>query len=282
MAHMNNFEVFTFLSYIFATVVSFIGFVIFSWWWYKKGAATTVYAYMTLLMGTYTFEKVVESMGYWLFATEDPRVYTFVGSYAWPLRVLFCGGVIFLIVLHVTNRIYNQMKMIKRLKTRRTLTPDDKFLHQVLVVDDHDEITNMVEKGLTFAFPNITIYKASTAEQALALFADHPNINLVITDMLLPKLNGFELCALIKDECPWTVVIGMTGYQSVYEFWAAREIGFDDYIDKPFNVSSLIDIVRSHFLVLERWKTIRMNRPKRKQANQTQQEERHGHEGTQF
>ena len=271
---MDSFELTTMTLYVFTTVASAIGFGLFSWWWLKKGSATPVYSYITLLFGAQAIEQGVEGLTYYYFATSNPIGNQIVNSVIWPVRLLLVGVIVAIIVFHVISRIKTQMIRIKSFEKRRTSRPDKDFTNQVLVVDDHSESLSLIERAIKLAFPNVTVYTAENAEDALDAFTEHNDISLIVTDLLLPKMNGFELCALIKDECPWTIVLGMTGYISVYEFWTAREVGFDDYIQKPFHVSEVIDVVRHYFGVLERWKTIRVGRrkPKKKERKNDERE----------
>jgi CheY-like chemotaxis protein len=69
-------------------------------------------------------------------------------------------------------------------------------------------------------------------------------------------MNGFELCEIIKYKCPWTIVIAITGYPLKYEFMKVKEVGFDDYIEKPFPIKVIVGIVRRELHRIVAWKTI--------------------------
>jgi CheY-like chemotaxis protein len=269
-----KYEAFFVSTYIFSSLVSLLGFFLFIWWWAKKKRATSVYSYVTLLFGALAFDKGFEGLLYYsTMFTEGPK-HNIANSPIWPISTLIVGLTITTIVFNVSKRILKQRRRAKMFQVRKYSKPDTFYRQEVLVVDDQIEVLDLVSMGISRRFPNIVTYKARTAEEAMYVFANHKHISLVITDMLLPKMTGFELCALIKEECPWTIVIGMTGYTSIYEFWTAREIGFDDYIQKPFHLDDLLDIIRKHLEVLERWKTIRVGRIKPKDLKRRKDDER--------
>lgn len=271
---MNTFETIAVLFYVAATLSSLVGFCLFVWWWHRKKGATAVYTYITLLFGAQAFEQGVEGIVYYLYAIDHPTRSIILGSAVWPIRTLFVALVMTAIVIHISNRIIVQRRRAKMFQARKQAKPDEFYRQEILVVDDHIEVLELVSNTINRAFPNITVYKARTAEESLHVFTEHKHISLVITDLLLPRMNGFELCALIKEECPWTIIIGMTGYTSIYEFWTAREIGFDDYVQKPFHIADIVDVVRKHLEVLERWKGIRVGRSKPKNRRRRKTDER--------
>lgn len=261
---MDLFEIVTFSIYITAASFSLIAFVLFIWWWWKRKSATKAFAYVTILFFALALEMGIEAIGFYYYSIEHAYTLSIVRSYIWPLKTLFVTFIMFTIVVNVTSRIYNQMKMAKMFKKRRSAIADDVFREEVIIVDDHKEITDMISVALKRVFPNIKVFVAFTGEEAVRILHKEKNINLVITDILLPKMSGFDICKTIKGECPWTIVIGMTGYLSIYEFWAAREVGFDDYIQKPFAVSEIIDLTRNEFKRLNRWKSVRTSKEKQR------------------
>ena len=154
-------------------------------------------------------------------------------------------------------------------KSKSKPKPGSYYDQEVLIVDDHKEVVFLIKAGIKKLFPNVTVYTACTAEKALEIFKEHENISLIVTDILLPNMNGFELCGVLKEECPWILIIGMTGYTSVYEFWAAREVGFDDYILKPFRVFDMMALIRKELETLDRWKSIEAGRSKPEDRRQS-------------
>lgn len=270
---MNIQTIFSLTLYGFSAVISFTGFLIFSWWWYNQKNATKIYAYVTLLLFSISVEQFIDWLAYYYLIIDEKICYHIMRSHWWYLRELLISSVMLAVVVHVSHRIAVQRRRTQMFKARRRTKPDNYFKQEILVVDDKDEVVNLLIMGINQVFPNVTVYSAMSAEEALKIFAEHENINLVITDMFLPKMNGFELCSLIKEECPWTIIIGMTGYINVYEFWVAREVGFDDYVTKPFHLNDITSIVRKHLEVLDRWKSIRAGRGKPSEPKRVKEKE---------
>jgi CheY-like chemotaxis protein len=252
--------------YLIAFIVSAIGFLIFLWWWVKNRRATIVYAYVTALFGSEAAILACEIYARALHNMGDPLYYQILDSQWWAMRYTLHILLMAFILFHIISRIKNTLQKIRALDARQYAKTNKEFKEEVLVVEDNQGVCDSLKDGLKTAFPNIVVYCCPTAECALEEFVNHPDINLVISDINLPEMNGFELCKIIKQRCPWTVVIGMTGYQSKYELWNAREIGFDDYIVKPFHLMDMITSVRREFEKLSRWKKIRRERRKQQKV----------------
>ena len=101
----------------------------------------------------------------------------------------------------------------------------------VLVVDDEEMMRNLLDKILAREG-----YRVRTAEDGMAgLEALHQEpCDLVITDMKMPRMNGFELLKAIKSEFTNIGVIIMTAYGDTYAVKDALLLGADEYITKPF------------------------------------------------
>jgi CheY-like chemotaxis protein len=249
----------TFWAYALTSGVALVGFFVFTWWWRRNQRATTVYIYFTLLLG---IEALVQGMHaymrYLRMTGQDELMVAIRSSAFWPGRIILEFIIITCIVIHVIHRIHIQTMRKRLFEKRKVETPDTEFTEEIIIVDDHEEVVEMLSGHLKNAFPNITIYAAKTAEEGLELFKEHNEVNLLLTDLMLPNMNGFELCRTIKENCPWTIVIAMTGYGYIYEFWTAREAGFDDYFAKPFKIADFLEAIRREFETLRRWKRTRI------------------------
>lgn len=118
----------------------------------------------------------------------------------------------------------------------------------ILIVDDEEMMRNLLEKILTREG-----YQVSTAEDGLAaldLIKQHP-FDLVISDMKMPRMNGFELLKAIKKDHAQTGVIIMTAYGDTYTVKDALLLGADEYITKPFKSYEISLIVeRAYWRIL--------------------------------
>jgi DNA-binding response OmpR family regulator len=113
----------------------------------------------------------------------------------------------------------------------------------VLVVDDEPFIC----RSLSFVLRkgNFNVVEARNGEEALAAVRQHKP-DLVFMDVMMPKLNGFDVCAAIKQdpELKNTRVILLTakGQDSDREFGA--KAGADDYMTKPFSPTKILERAR--------------------------------------
>src|SRR3974390_1474580 len=117
---------------------------------------------------------------------------------------------------------------------------DDSRL-RFLIVDDEQSIRRLcmtVGQGLNFVST-----EADTAEAALALVETEPP-DVVVTDLKMPSLSGTDLLRKIKELLPRTEVAIMTGHGSIESAVEAMREGAYDYIEKPFRVERLRQLLQ--------------------------------------
>ena len=104
---------------------------------------------------------------------------------------------------------------------------------RILVVDDEE----MIRVLLTYMLveEGYKVITASDGQKAVDLL-EREQFDLIITDMVMPGLNGIEVLRAAKSIDPRRPVIVITGYPSVGSVRHLVKIGADDYITKPFNV----------------------------------------------
>jgi DNA-binding response OmpR family regulator len=115
-----------------------------------------------------------------------------------------------------------------------------------LIIEDDPDIAESVRYNLDAAGFHSTI--ASTGEQGLKLALDAQNSpNLIILDLMLPGMNGMELCRRLRSERQTrkTPIIMLTAKTSEADRVAGLDVGADDYIAKPFSVRELLARVRA-------------------------------------
>jgi len=90
----------------------------------------------------------------------------------------------------------------------------------------------------------MSIISADNGQTAVQMAADHPEINIVLMDINMPVMNGFEATARIKQLRPDLPVIAQTAYTSKEEQEKAREAGCEGFITKPINKSELLELIK--------------------------------------
>lgn len=115
---------------------------------------------------------------------------------------------------------------------------------KILIIEDDEDIMELVEYNLKKSFYQTIC--ASSGEAGLDMIQKHTP-DLVLLDLMLPGINGFEVCKEIKNntETQKTPVIMLTAKGEDHDIVAGLEIGADDYITKPFSPSVLIARVKS-------------------------------------
>ncbi|MGD9343765.1 MAG: sigma-54 dependent transcriptional regulator [Desulfuromonadales bacterium] len=118
---------------------------------------------------------------------------------------------------------------------------------KVLLIDDDDSLRRVTEYSLHSA--GFHVLSAADGKQGLAAFrADSPQV--VITDIQMPGLSGYDVLQQIKSERPETIVIVITAYSSVEKAVDAMKQGAYDYLAKPFSRDELVIVVEKAFNLL--------------------------------
>ena len=113
--------------------------------------------------------------------------------------------------------------------------------NRIMVVDDEQVIRDVLSDF--FTSENVMVESVSSGEEALREL-DSKHYDLVLTDMKMPGLSGIDLLRQIKDRKLDTLVIIMTGFGTVDTAVTAMKLGAFDYINKPFKLDELIQVVR--------------------------------------
>jgi DNA-binding response OmpR family regulator len=107
---------------------------------------------------------------------------------------------------------------------------------RVLVVDDEKGICSNVEKILSKG--GYEVSHAVSAKEALDKMTGE-SFSLLLSDIVMPEMNGLELLKMVKDQWPLTKVVMMTAYASTDTAVKAIRLGALDYVPKPFTPSEL-------------------------------------------
>jgi two-component system OmpR family response regulator len=113
---------------------------------------------------------------------------------------------------------------------------------KVLVIDDEPNIRELVQVALNFHGCSVTT--GATGKDALQL-ADAFDPDLIVLDVLLPDIDGFEVCKQLRSTANDVPVIFLTARDATADTVAGLTIGGDDYITKPFSIEALVARVRA-------------------------------------
>lgn len=107
---------------------------------------------------------------------------------------------------------------------------------RILVIEDEERVALPIKKGLEELGFAITIAPDGSIGKRLAL---NEAFDLIITDILLPKINGIELCKSIRQELPDMPIIMLTALGTTDDKVEGFDAGANDYLVKPFDFREL-------------------------------------------
>jgi DNA-binding NtrC family response regulator len=112
---------------------------------------------------------------------------------------------------------------------------------RILVVDDVPHTVEVLQRNLTAE--GYQVYSAASAAEAIRILEGTP-VDLVITDLKMPKVSGLHLVRHIRENCRDTEVMLITGYPSIEGAVEAVKTGAEEYLAKPFTDAELSSAVR--------------------------------------
>ena len=115
--------------------------------------------------------------------------------------------------------------------------------YKILVADDDKEILNAIEIYLTNE--QMLVYKATNGREALEILERHPDIHLIIMDLMMPEMDGIHAILQIRRDKEIPIII-LSAKSEDKDVVLGLNIGADDYITKPFNFLELIARVKSN------------------------------------
>lgn len=139
------------------------------------------------------------------------------------------------------------MNLYKSVIKEKTLDKlNDKF--KVLVVEDDDYGYMLIDEILS-SHP-INLYRAFDGKEAIDTFQDKKiDFDLVLMDIRLPKINGFDATQRIKEINPSIPIIAVTAFAHSQGIIDCFDSGCDDFIAKPYDINRIVSKIEN-FLVL--------------------------------
>lgn len=111
---------------------------------------------------------------------------------------------------------------------------------RILVADDEPSIRNFLERGLGHAGYSVrTVADGNAALQAL----QEERFDILLTDIVMPDLDGVTLALKVARDYPQTKILMMTGYSDQRERAHNLDVLFHDVIGKPFGLDDILDII---------------------------------------
>lgn len=120
---------------------------------------------------------------------------------------------------------------------------------KILLVEDETSIRKFIKINLER--DDFTVFEAGSGEDGIEI-ARKEKPDIVLLDVMLPGIDGFEVCRILREEFPGLGIIMLTAKAEDYDKIMGLQYGTDDYITKPFNPTELSLRVKSLERRLER------------------------------
>ncbi len=116
----------------------------------------------------------------------------------------------------------------------------------ILVAEDVELNYKLISSALVGTKANVLW--AKNGEEAVEICENNPNINVVLMDIQMPKMDGYDATKAIKRSKPSMPIIAQTAYAMPNDNIKCMEVGCNDYIAKPLNTNILLEKIEKHML----------------------------------
>jgi DNA-binding response OmpR family regulator len=125
--------------------------------------------------------------------------------------------------------------------TGRKDESDSKMKPTILIIDDDEKLNQLIKQYLSdFGFHTISAIHPREGLKKL----DQISPDLIILDIMLPEMNGFEVCKVIRKQCCIPIIM-LTARGELMDKVIGLELGADDYLPKPFEPRELVARIQS-------------------------------------
>ncbi|MGR6913349.1 response regulator transcription factor [[Actinomadura] parvosata] len=113
---------------------------------------------------------------------------------------------------------------------------------RVLLVEDEERLADLVKGGL--AGEGFAVDVAHDGRDGLWMATEN-TYDVIVLDVMLPRLNGYAVCAKLREVGDWTPIMMLTAKDGIYDEAEALDNGADDYLAKPFSYVVLLARLRA-------------------------------------
>lgn len=113
---------------------------------------------------------------------------------------------------------------------------------RILVVEDEKDLNNIITKHLKKN--NFSVDSVFNGEEALE-YLEYGTYDLIVLDIMLPKVNGYEVVKKLRENKNETAVLMLTARDSIEDKIKGLDLGADDYLIKPFDFGELLARIRA-------------------------------------
>ena len=125
---------------------------------------------------------------------------------------------------------------------------------EILIVDDDPTVARLIEAVIAHRFGEQIRLKTVADPQAAREWLESEIVDLLLTDLEMPGMNGLTLLRCAKRRNAWTQVFLITGHSTLNAVVDAMDMGATDYLLKPVRETELVEAVGQAIRRLERWR----------------------------
>ena len=112
--------------------------------------------------------------------------------------------------------------------------------HSVLVVDDEEALRTVLSSEL--ASEGYQVESASDGDEAISI-VQNKQFDLILLDIKMPKVDGFEVLKFVKKSYPQMKVIMLTAFADLKNAIESKKLGAEDFISKPYDLVDLLTTI---------------------------------------
>jgi CheY-like chemotaxis protein len=128
----------------------------------------------------------------------------------------------------------------------KAITMGKNFSGKTILIAE-DEQSNFDFLKILLTRMDIKVLWAKDGLEAVKLCETDPSINLVLMDIKMPRLNGYDATKLIKSKRPDLPIVAQTAYAMISDQQEAEQSGCDEYLSKPLKINQIIEILEKYF-----------------------------------
>lgn len=121
------------------------------------------------------------------------------------------------------------------------------FKNLLVIIAEDDSTNTLVFKAMLEDYFGKVLY-ASNGEETIELCKKHPNVDLILMDIKMPKTNGYDATRAIRKFNKKVVIIAQTAYGLTGDREKALQVGCNDYIGKPIIKDDILEIIKPYFI----------------------------------
>ncbi|CAB5116029.1 hypothetical protein D3OALGA1CA_2278 [Olavius algarvensis associated proteobacterium Delta 3] len=127
-----------------------------------------------------------------------------------------------------------------------------RLVKTVLLVDDEKALMDSLKAGLRVFFPDIHFEAALNGSEALKIMQSRP-VDLVVTDIRMPGMDGYELVSMIRYSSTDVPVIAMSAFESPKMKDTLSDLGVLCFLEKPLSLQELVGAIQEGLRQNDQW-----------------------------